>query len=399
MGSSTHTTRRAALAAVVGVAGGCLDRRQTISGARQSTPSGTHHSDPTYGGTASLWPMLGHDRGATGSTRTALSSEAGQFQRLFEVSGKDRDDAPIHAGDVTLVSRAGDRAGAYGVGRDGSVEWHAPEVIDYTTPVVDGETVLFSGAGHTWALQRATGTVHWHRAIGESGTHRRVLRRDDSVITTGGYRLHALDAYTGERVWQSPELGVIGGPSADDHRLYVTTGHPEEPAVRAIDVDTGDPVWRVDVDGRSPPPVVADGRVYHTDRATGVVSAFDAATGETVWRHDTADADAAPTLCPGGDRLVVTGADAPMRVLSAGDGTELWRLDVRSRWQPLVAGETAFLAAGSRIGVVSLSDRTVTQTVSLPGSVTSPLTLGPRGPMFTVSEPSGFAAGILVVRE
>jgi polyvinyl alcohol dehydrogenase (cytochrome) len=117
--------------------------------------------------------------------------------------------------------------------------------------------------------------------------------------------VHALDVATGDRVWRV-ELGgsVIGSVPVDGGALFASTGV----TLYRLDRATGEVVWEATVDDHpfamiSASPVVADGVVLQGVASgevtfpqddytfTGSISAFDAETGDRRWRFDTTPGD------------------------------------------------------------------------------------------------------------
>lgn len=373
---SLNVTRRTALTSLVGLtaSAGCL-------GSIESDDAASSPPEPTYGATDSPWPMLGHDRRHTGSTGLAIPDGPLSKRRVFRVGKDDSTDAPIHASGSVLIGRSDTGSltgGAFALDPEtGEQRWHNPDVIDYTTPSVYGETVIFSGNGNTFAVDVETGTVHWHRELGGSGFYKTHLKRDDLLVVGAGRHVVALDAYTGETRWRSTELGVPFGLAADDDRIYVTVGDGDESALHALDWASGESTWRVDDVAPVRYPVVSDDRVLHTDVATGTLQAFDSASGDTLWTYETEDADAPPSLSPSGERAYLTGIDEPkMHVVSVEDGSREWRVDGRSARQPIVTGDAVFLTGYDTVERVSRSRREVTDSIQLQGEITSPLALG-----------------------
>ncbi len=337
--------------------------------------------------------MLGHDRRNTSSTGLTVPDDSLTARRVLRIGKPDRTDAPIYASNRILLARSETRSltsGAFAL-EPGTGEqlWHNPDVVDYTTPSVYGETAIFSGGANTFAVDIETGRVYWRRNVGGSGFYQTHLKRDDRIVVRSGRRVVALDAYTGETRWQSKELGVPYGLAADDDRIYVTTGGTDVPALRALEWTTGETAW--EVEGIAPVlyPVVSEGQVLYTDVETGTLWAFDAASGERLWHYETVDADAPPAVSPDGETIFLSGIDEPqLHVVSAANGTREWSVQAQSAYQPLVTGESVFLAGYDIVERLSLSRREVTDSIQFRGKVTSPLALGPYGPILIAQSAS-----------
>jgi polyvinyl alcohol dehydrogenase (cytochrome) len=109
----------------------------------------------------------------------------------------------------------------------------------------------------------------------------------------GTYR--ALDRETGEILWSRPltegglQGGVMAAAAVAEGTVFVTSNEASQDAVLvALDTDTGDEVWRVDVGAHVTGPVTwANGVVYVADDS-GRFGAYDAADGQRLWSHEVA---------------------------------------------------------------------------------------------------------------
>src|SRR5262249_43947133 len=152
----------------------------------------------------------------------------------------------------------------------------------------------------------------------------------------------ALDAATGNEIWQQPlqaegidphraGLAVAGG------KLYCSEGGAE-PVVTALDARTGKQVWRTGLgsdDGKAAvTPVVAGGKVFVATRTThewkksttGATVALDAASGKIVWRRQ----GIFPWMPLASDGKVVAcspfqSEDDRFTLLDAATGATLWQ--------------------------------------------------------------------------
>jgi polyvinyl alcohol dehydrogenase (cytochrome) len=111
----------------------------------------------------------------------------------------------------------------------------------------------------------------------------------------------ALEAETGEAIWQSPDIAGTSSPTYADGVVYVNDSGA---VLHALDAERGDEIWQVEVDphpfaqGFSSPVPAGDllvvgnssrEEVSDTESATfrGGVIAYDRASGDEVWRYDT----------------------------------------------------------------------------------------------------------------
>lgn len=166
---------------------------------------------------------------------------------VIQRRNEDRTAAPIHASDTVFTSKSdeGDEpAGAYGLNTNtGTTQWRAPDAFGYTTPSVYGQTIIYSGDGQTAAVNVDTGDVYWQHPDGASGYYITHLKHDDTLVIRSGKKIIGLDSYTGEQQWESPEIGVIYGLSADDTRIYVTRNAGKKSGIVALDHGSGQIDW------------------------------------------------------------------------------------------------------------------------------------------------------------
>lgn len=143
--------------------------------------------------------------------------------------------------------------------------------------------------------------------IGNAATTPLILG-DRVLLQTLDSTVRVLDRATGRVVWErtsgdGPNIGP-NGVAVGWGRVYATSGME---AVVALDLETGDEVWRaelvrtetegIDIQPQvaaglvlvSTVPISLDGQYAGGDR--GVLHALDAATGEVVWTFDTVESD------------------------------------------------------------------------------------------------------------
>jgi outer membrane protein assembly factor BamB len=97
------------------------------------------------------------------------------------------------------------------------------------------------------------------------------------------HTLYALDSATGKEVWSTVLGGaLVSGPTlGDDGTLYISSLGK---AVHALEVDSGDILWRFDTnDGIWASPTLYEGVIYFGD-ASGMIYAVDAASGKQQWQ-------------------------------------------------------------------------------------------------------------------
>jgi polyvinyl alcohol dehydrogenase (cytochrome) len=106
----------------------------------------------------------------------------------------------------------------------------------------------------------------------------------------GSYR--ALDRETGEILWERQitagglQGGIMAAAAVADGTVFAASNDASQDAdLVALDVDTGDETWRVDVGAHVTGPVTwANGVLYVADDS-GRIAAYDAGDGERLWSH------------------------------------------------------------------------------------------------------------------
>jgi polyvinyl alcohol dehydrogenase (cytochrome) len=150
--------------------------------------------------------------------------------------------------------------------------------VDYAAPPIlvrgDGQDILVAGqkSGDVYGLDPDTGEVVWHQRVGRGGNQGGVhfsmaasgrsvfvpiSDYDDAMLPLSEARpgLYALDAFTGEYLWQAPADNVCGERKDCD------------PGISAAITATDGVVWAGHMDGR--------------------LRAYAADDGRVLWEHDT----------------------------------------------------------------------------------------------------------------
>ena len=157
------------------------------------------------------------------------------------------------------------------------------DIRAYSPPTIaGGRLFLGSGGGILYSLDAQTGCVHWYLDVGSDVRTASTIAKIDAGGRTreavyfgdGRAFIHAVDAATGELIWETkiddnPVAHVTSSPNYYDGKLYVGVASGEEGA------------------GASPD--------YECCRFRGSLVALDAATGKIVWKTYTIDEPAKPT--------------------------------------------------------------------------------------------------------
>ncbi len=191
----------------------------------------------------------------------------------------------------------------------------------------------------------------WNADIGESsGDDRHILAQPivvDGMVYTMDARsqISAFDAASGRRQWEveleldEEDSGYFGGGLAyEDGRLFVTTGFA---IVYALDAATGEVIWQQRVTGpMRAAPAVSGGRVFVTTLDNRAF-ALAADNGRRLWDHtgsqEIAGLLGAASPAVAGSVVVVPYSSGELHALLVDNGRELWSdvLTAVNRFDPV----------------------------------------------------------------
>jgi outer membrane protein assembly factor BamB len=146
-----------------------------------------------------------------------------------------------------------------------------------------------------------------------------------------------------EHRWQISVGGGYSSPIVGGERVFQLSREGESEVVRAIDIATGNELWRQSYSAAFKPgmgsgkhgagpkstPALADGRLF-TLGISGVLSAWDAASGELLWRVDSAERFEKGSLPYGAATSPMVEGDRVIVHLGGKKGGALFALDVSS---------------------------------------------------------------------
>jgi len=169
-----------------------------------------------------------------------------------------------------------------------------PFDIYLSSPVVANGTVYFgSGDGNLYALDSATGDLHWKFKTGDVVHASPALA--DGVLFFGSWDsyFYAVDAVTGKEKWhfhggEDPmihnQVGFQSSPAVVNGTVY--TGCRDS-NLYALDAATGKEKWRVfnDLSWVITSPAVADGKVFFATSDSSLYHVIDANTGKPIVRQ------------------------------------------------------------------------------------------------------------------
>jgi len=197
--------------------------------------------------------------------------------------------------------------------------------------VTASSSMVYGGkaSGEVGALDAATGEFQWSLYTASSSLYSK--RAPDNItvvdgrvfVTTNSFS--ALNATTGELLWQITEFWVRGSP-LKDNRIYVMTGGLSGVFIYRVNPDDGTILWRINgtFSGR---PVSYQGQVImHTPTE---VFSLNETTGASLWSYNVGASIYQPTAYNG--LLVFEASDGNVYALHLSDGTLAWKTHVDSQ--------------------------------------------------------------------
>jgi outer membrane protein assembly factor BamB len=160
----------------------------------------------------------------------------------------------------------------------------------------------------------------------------------------------------------------------DDARVYIPL---QGEHVIAIDRRTGETVWMVDVESDWPP-LVDEGVVYVA--ASDELHAIDAATGDRKWRVPLGRGPMS-ALVAAQDSIIALVSPDEVWAFRPSDGERLWQQSLGGQVGPAsvaVDGARMFVAIGSRLVRLDLSNGATRWDRMLPGMLRSPIAANGR---------------------
>ena len=234
---------------------------------------------------------------------------------------------PLLTDDLTLVSA---ETGLFGLDAStGALRWHAAFGQSFSGGALAegtlhvGNFAIRIGQAQVTAVDALTGAERWNFPTAGRATG---LVAEDGFVFVGtanppGSRegvLYAIDAVTGEKHWSLVALGQINRPAFKDGGVYFGS---LDDTVRAVRVEDGVELWRVDLGRDVLSPAVVDDFVYV--ESAGTLFAVDAHTGDEHWRYETGAFTSLPAVDD--DHVYVTGSGHhSLDALDAETGDLVW---------------------------------------------------------------------------
>lgn len=191
--------------------------------------------------------------------------------------------------------------------------------VESAPTVVNGIVYVGSGDNNLYALNANTGALIWKYDTGLGIAY-------SPTVANGMIYVHlyipaslvALNANTGAPIWSQP-FDEMSTPVVSNGVLYIASGRN----VYALNAVTGEWIWEsVDVGVVESSPAVANGVVY-IGSLDDHLYALNAHNGTVLWAYETGDSiEPSPTVANG--VVYVSAQDYRVYAVDAKDGTLLW---------------------------------------------------------------------------
>lgn len=206
-------------------------------------------------------------------------------------------------------------------------------------PHIESDAIYVSYNGVS-RINRATMEVDWQVLAGVH-TFEPVVSRDRVLVGSAG-GIYALDRVSGAIVWHFPSESPLFSPAVSEGIAFVGG---QDGSLRALEVGTGRLVWEKHFDGWIYPPAIFDERLVAGGNS-GLLHGIRAGSGETIWSVElTQELVYRPVEISPDQALVTTYAGDTM-VISAVDGTTIWKTnDTGPSFPPALADGRIYTGA------------------------------------------------------
>jgi outer membrane protein assembly factor BamB len=260
-----------------------------------------------------------------------------------------------------LDAASGKPAWSFSMGKERPYAW-AFDNQTSSPVVVENSLYIGSGDGHVYALETKTGKEKWR--FKTQGLVRATPAVANNVVYIGdteGY-FYALNANTGKQTWRFETEGVKFDPAQfgfDRKAIMFSAALTDELAIfggrdgflYAVERATGRERWRMDhkVSWIMSNPAIADGKVFTGTSDGRFVQAVDLQTGQEVWRFSIQNVCwSSPAVADG---VVYIGSDeGRLYALDSQTGQKKWQFRVGGRVRSNPVAKDGMVYFGSHDG-------------------------------------------------
>lgn len=285
----------------------------------------------------------------TASSATKILAAILLSSSLVACSSNDDEDPSLKVAELTEINEAFQVKVLW----DASVGDGVSHYFSRIKPIVAyNKTISASRMGDVIAFDQATGKKLWQIDLSDINNERRFWDSRVSALVAGGPiagmskvflgtengKIFALEAETGELVWQGDVKGeIITPPAIDDGILVVNSASG---ILKAFNADTGEELWQVQQDvpaltlrGISAPVIASGGVLLGTGK--GDVSVYILDKGQQGWATEIGeptgstelerviDVDAAPVVF--GDKIYAISSRGNLAAIDLKSGRILWK--------------------------------------------------------------------------
>jgi len=197
-----------------------------------------------------------------------------------------------------------------------------------TTPVTDGETVLFSTAYPSiHAIDAETGTERWR--VQTENVHRSLIVSNGTIFSAADLNITAHSLTDGEDQWSFDVDNPLEGLTVDGDILYAVSSNQTEGSVHALDTDDGERFWSQPTEEAvtARPAIGEETVLIGGGSKDGFVRAYERSGGEELWKANTSGVVRSVSLADGrvlATEQTVNDSRLDLSVLSVESGEKAW---------------------------------------------------------------------------
>jgi len=221
--------------------------------------------------------------------------------------------------------------------------------------------------------------VLWDKSVGDGVSDyfsriKPIVAYDKVFSASRAGDVLAFDVVTGKKVWQADlsdidnersfwdsrvSALIAGGPIAGLNKVFLGT---ESGKVFALDAQTGELVWQAKIKGEVITPPAIDSGILVVNSASGIMRAFNADTGEVLWEVEqdvpalTLRGISAPVIASGGVLIGTGKGDVSVYILEKGQqgwATEVGEASGSTELERVIDVDSAPVVFGDKIYAIS----------------------------------------------
>jgi outer membrane protein assembly factor BamB len=240
---------------------------------------------------------------------------------------------------------------------DGSLVWEYPAGIFISYPAV-ADGIVYIGSGELRALNAATGQSIWNFTNNWGGFSPPAVANGIVYVGSFDEKIHAVDAYTGHKLWDYQAGDFHSGPAVANGGVYAMTSGAN---VYALDAISGIKMWNYSIPA---PYVGGEGQhfaimndILYSYNIGNELYAFNASSGAKIWNYTfekIPSTISAPTIVKG---TVYINSNSTLYALNAQNGEILWNYtmnDLICFSSPVVVNSAAYISSGGQVYAIAV---------------------------------------------